>query len=161
MGRKKQDRQTLRQVSEHLFYEHWMLQSLALKIHAGEIRNRVVQNALLESFVLHTRVLIEFLYAETAWHDTVLAIDFFAQPDDWFALRLPISTTLKSAKARVGKDAAHLTYTRLETTQQTRRWPIREIAKDIQVVMKVFEDNAPPASLSWHWHGGFEDDDED
>jgi hypothetical protein len=104
-------------------------------------------------------VRIEFLYSATAWHDTVVAADFFSQPSDWLAVCPPMSETLAAARARVGKDAAHLTYTRLKQTPETRPWPIEAIVHDVRAAMAAFRVNVPPGHLSWHWEEGIEDDD--
>ena len=149
--RPKRDAELLRAVSEHLHYEYWMLRSLAEWIVAGGVGDRVVRNAVLESFVIHTRVLIEFFYSDAAWHDTVVAADFFAQPADWQAVRPPLCETLEEARRRVGKDAVHLTYTRLEQTPDTKRWPVAEISDEISRVMTVFQRCVPADALSWMW----------
>jgi hypothetical protein len=149
--RPKRDAETLRAVSEHLQYEYWMFYSLAARIAAGGEGDRVVRNAMLESFVIHTRVLIEFLYSDTAWHDTAVAADFFAEPADWLAVRPTMSETLEDARRRVGKDAVHLTYTRLAQTPVTKRWPVAEIADEIGRAMTAFRHNVPAGTLSWIW----------
>jgi hypothetical protein len=40
-------------------------------------------NLTLESFVIHARALLQFLYAETPRPDDVIAEDFFEDPSAW------------------------------------------------------------------------------
>ena len=76
MPREKRTDQDLQEVSDHLYYEIWMLTSLAHGIKSGIAGEGPIANALLEAFVTHVRVLIDFLYNESPQPDDVIAEDF-------------------------------------------------------------------------------------
>src|SRR5258708_36815418 len=92
---------------EHVSYEIQMFVFMAQKMRRGGLET-AENNAALETFLLHARCLLDFLYPpETPRKDDVLADDFF---DDPSTLRralppsLPMSTYLK---ARTGNEVAH------------------------------------------------------
>jgi hypothetical protein len=70
----------LRAVSNHLFYEIAMLRGSVLGLTSGLIGQGIIGNALLESFTIHARALLDFLYPENPWPDDVIAEDFFPSP---------------------------------------------------------------------------------
>jgi len=110
MARKKRSEQELRAASDHLFYEIWMFQSLARDMASRSFTENVVNNALLESFTIHTRILLDFLFAAKPQLDDVIAEDFFEDPATWHNVRPPKSEILETVHKRVGKEIAHLTY---------------------------------------------------
>jgi len=97
-----------------------------------------LKNALLESFVIHARVLIDFFYALNPQKDDVIAEDFLSSPDVWRNERPKLSERLSEAKERANKHLAHLTYQRVDVALNNREWPFVEISKDMRSVMKRF-----------------------
>jgi len=75
MSRKVRTEAELKEVSEHLHYEVCMLTSLARGIASGIAGQGPILNALLESFVVHVRVLMDFLYNKSPKPDDVIAQD--------------------------------------------------------------------------------------
>ena len=70
----------LQKASEHLHYEAWMLVSTAQALAGAQQGLDAAQirvNALLESFVIHARVLMDFMYDDKPWNDDVAAMSFF------------------------------------------------------------------------------------
>src|SRR5881396_2439827 len=97
----------LRKASKHLYYELMMLTGLA---HAQGIRTfeSVIQNAVIESFTIHARVLLHFLFSGKASQpDDVLAEDFFPEPKRWLEVRGDMPAPLQEVSRRVGKEIAH------------------------------------------------------
>lgn len=115
MPRKKRSDDELKQASEHLYYEYWMFVTLANVQSSGAFGQSAINKALLESFTIHTRAILDFLYRdESREEDDVLAIDFFNTPDGWKSTRPEKSSTHKSVHKKVGKEVAHLAYARQE-----------------------------------------------
>jgi len=100
----------------------------------------VIHNALVESFLIHARILIEFLYKNKPYKDTVRASQYFTSDSPWKSIRPQKTDLLKETEEDAHKYLAHLTYTRL---QRKRKWPCIKIANDIQAVLKVFRENLP------------------
>jgi hypothetical protein len=94
-------------------------------------------NAAVESFALHVRCLDDFLYAEPR-DDDVSAGDWFV-PGEWATIRsadrLP---ELQTARRRVNKDFAHLTYSR--TAHGSPLWPHEEVVERFRADLFRFVD---------------------
>jgi hypothetical protein len=153
MNRKARTREELIEAANHLHYEIWMFKSLARALGTGAFRNSVINNALLESFTVHARILLDFLFADKPKEDDVIAEDFFKDPDEWRIARRSKSETLQKVHKRVGKEVAHLTYARQKVTSQTKPWPFMEIAKDTSEVFSLFLSIVPRNLLGPRWNG--------
>ena len=141
MTRQQRTPEVLRATSEHLFYEFWMFNSLAQAMASGLFGQGVLNNAALESFTLHARAMLDFLYAEKPQADDVIAEDYFDKPSQWLTVRPEKTETLKVIHKRVGKEVAHLTYARLEVTAEAKQWPFIKIASEINSVFDAFLNN--------------------
>lgn len=128
----------LRESSRHLFYEFTMLigsSSQALILASSLQPGNVIGNALVESFALHTRNLIEFLYAGIPNEDDVITEDFI---QNWDSVGPKITENLASVKKRVHKEVAHLTYTRIGISLVDKIWQTQDIITEIEEVFKEF-----------------------
>jgi len=141
MTRQQRTPEILCDTSEHLFYEFWMFNSLAKAMASGVFGQGAPNNAALESFTLHARALLDFLYAEKPQAGDVIAEDYFDEPSQWLTVRPEKTETLKVIHKRVGKEVAHLTYARLEVTAEAKQWPFIQIAKEINTVFDAFLNN--------------------
>ena len=106
----------------------------------------VLHNALIESFALHARVLLDFFYgsAKSRNQDDVLAEHFFHDAEIWHAKRPHLSDDdRKLIKRRVGKEIAHLTYARQMVDPEDKPWPITDIVDVIDAAANKFFDLAP------------------
>jgi hypothetical protein len=137
---------------EHLYYEVWMLaglteqfQSIVAAIDGAgpdgepDIPDLVTRNAQVESFAIHARVLIDFLYSGPQRPDDAVAADFFDKEEDWRTLRPAKTKELERVPRRVGKGVAHLTYERLEVIEED--WHAA-IWSDLAAVVRIFAKNA-------------------
>lgn len=124
MSRKIQTQRVLKEASNHLFYELQMLEGCYSGIKFGIAGQSILNNALIESFVMHARVLFHFYYPDKPWTDDIIAEDFFQKPAEWISVRPPESEISKKARNRVGKEAAHLTYARLWLTSEEKDWAL-------------------------------------
>jgi len=106
--------------SEHVRYEMQHLInatdaiSRQLPIHNG-LRYTVV-----ESFAVHLRNLITFLYPYTKRDTDVSATDFFTSSEIWDSLHPKLSDILERAKTRTDKEVGHLTTARQFGTPETK-----------------------------------------
>jgi hypothetical protein len=146
----------LRQASDHLYYEIWMLMSLARIMLTGEYEKAPISNALLESFTIHTRALLDFFYSVNPWEDDVIAEDFFRDPIEWLDLRPEMTNELMKVNRRVGKEVAHLTYARQNITPEEKQWYFMQIANDMSIVILEFLKHLPRDLLGPRWNAGIQ-----
>ena len=145
------DSELLAYSQEHLRYELWMFLRL------GEFlpdlpdpqnpREKVIANALIESFVVHLRNLIGFLYPDKVASLDVIAEDYFSDSELWELIRPQISRTLHEARDRAHREIAHLTTARISGTPPRKAWPIAALVAEMRVLMKLFADHASPRRL--------------
>jgi len=128
-----------------------MLTTLARGLSAGIAGQGVINNALVESFVIHARALLYFLYAESPHPDDVIAEDFLPAPDEWAKIRSPKTELPKTTHKSVGKEAAHLTYARLHVTPETKGWAFLQIEEDIGTALSRFLEVVPKSLLGPRW----------
>jgi hypothetical protein len=151
--------QELQKASDALKYEIDMFRSLAEYFISGKVAKDIVARALLESFLIHVRVLTDFFYPEHHYkkvdrkkHDDIMAKNFFELPDKWSKIRPPKSDNLNEAETRANKLLAHLTYTRLTTTQEESRWKPEKITDELGKVVDIFLQNVPREFLGSKWN---------
>jgi hypothetical protein len=114
-GRRKPTDRELLAFSTHLLYEIEMsgatMQGLAAidPLEASNFRT-TLRNALMESWALHVRNLLSFLYDTRAGKGDVIAADFI--PVGWAAARGPKPEVLKLAHAKASKEMAHMSFVR-------------------------------------------------
>jgi hypothetical protein len=105
------------------------------------------QNAMVESFMAHSRNLIEFLYSDLPRPTDVVASDFFLA-GTWKQLRPPLSTALSDARKRADKELAHLTTSRIFGNPPDKQWNVTALAAELKPVLRIFVDNANSSALS-------------
>ena len=152
MNRKQRTEQELQKASDHLFYEIWMFTSLARGMASGVFNEGIINNALLESFTVHARVILDFLFAENPRPDDVIAEDYFSSPDEWLKIKANKSEKLNNIHVRVGKEVAHLTYFRQTVTSEAKAWNFIEIANEINSVFSKFIKLVPKNLLGASWN---------
>ena len=156
MNRKQRTEEELQKASEHLFYEIWMFTSLARGMASGVFNEGIINNALLESFTVHARVLLDFLFAENPRPDDVIAEDYFSSPDEWLKRKANKSENLQNIHVRVGKEVAHLTYFRQTVAPEAKAWNFIEIANEINSAFNDFLRLVPKNLLGVSWHKSIE-----
>jgi len=128
-----------------------MLYSVANGLTSGITGQGPLSNALIESFVIHVRALIDFLYPNGPKKDAVIAADFFNIQEDWVKLRPDESEILKKARKRAHKEVAHLSYDRQKVSIEEKGWNFLEISHEIQEVMNIFLKNIDKNILGFRW----------
>lgn len=149
----KHTKKELTGVSDHLFYEFSMFITTAEEMGSGKYpQGTTVNNALIEAFVIHARNLLYFLYGEKKEPDDAVASDFFSDQKAWIKIRPKTPDNLKNVGKRVGKEVAHLTYSRLGVTPDTKPWHFVDITKDMMKVFDKFLENVPRELLHDSWN---------
>ncbi len=104
----------------HVRYEIEMCARAAHLLLAFTPERNSLTNALLESYALHLRNLIEFIYWTPKPPDDVNAVHYVRDKDAWLAARGEASDFLKGVKLRADKQIAHLTKKRSNGTRSQR-----------------------------------------
>lgn len=100
--------------------------------------DRFFLNLLLESLAIHTRVLVDFFYAEKKYQDDIIAQDFL-EDVDWEKERPEINDILSTSKNRTDKQLAHLTTDRIRLIEEGKNgWNYQKIEKDIDLIFEKF-----------------------
>jgi len=148
----------MQRASDALKYEIDMFRSLAAYFASGTVTTSVVACALVESFLIHVRVLTDFLYPERNYkkrsrkkHDDIMAKNFFDPCDKWETIRPPKSSILEEASTRANKLLAHLTYTRSESSLDQQSRVPQQIAEELEAVLSIFVENVPKEFLGSRW----------
>ncbi len=131
--------QKAREIATYIWYEWDMLkQTAAHSPYRGG--DRIVGNAILESFLMHARVLKDFLYGERkATHaDDVLATHFFDDPAEWTTTRPPLGPYLTQHERRLQKMVAHFSYERPQWRGPAKNWKITNVRSEIHTAWEAF-----------------------
>ena len=147
MARILRTKDILTAASKHLHYELWMLQSSASTQPQGS-PSHVVNNALLETIALHSRVILDFLYDDNPRTDDVNAIDYIS---NWREIRPDKPKDLDEIDRRVGKEVAHLTYARLDVDPALKGWDVQKLASTVSELMGFFIARCRKDLLSSEW----------
>lgn len=126
---------------EHLLYELQMFvlagRELARPYLAGPLRSAVI-----ESFVIHLRNLIDFFFTAPTHDDDVAAIHFCPQWNE------AIPNILKLARDRANKELSHLTLQRKTGLHPDKPWDVAALFQSVHQVAKKFVSKASRAKLS-------------
>jgi len=149
-GKKKRQRRNheeLRTTSEHLEYEFQMLVDTARAIDSERFdRKGMLHRALVESHLIHTRNMLDFLYPDPckARTNDVIADDYFDDPDEWEQVR-PRIQDLGQLQSRISKLLAHLTYYRQKLD---RNWYSQPVTDQIVAAFEKFLHAASETTLN-------------
>jgi len=142
--------QVLAQAAKHVDYEIEMLKAMTSCLSTREGSPSLIvwrRNAYLESFVLHVRNLIDFLYPpKNPKPDDMHADAFVKEPATWHIVRPAKTPLLIDAETRMNKLAAHLTYARVELP---KNWRCVDIYSDLCNVLQCFYDQLAPHRQGW------------
>ena len=136
------DQQLLDYSYEHLMHEITMFWETADLLPKGR-KGSTEYVALLESFALHLRNLIEFLTFGPK-DEYVRAHQFFEDPDDWRPDRPPELTTLHG---RASNEVAHLTTRRVSGSPPEKDWHTDQILQQIEPILSKFATEASRKKL--------------
>jgi hypothetical protein len=137
--------------AEHLWYEVWMFFQTGIVLPNGVTSPKVdfVENAILESFAIHLRNLLDFFYPDRSkpHDDDVIAAYYFD------ARKLPSdfpqkSKLLNASKVRAHKQVSHLTTKRFTGNHPEKRWSTVPLMSEIAEVLVAFVGTASPDRLA-------------
>lgn len=150
--RRGKNNDELKTASDHLHYEIQMLRGTMALLASGAIGTSVLSNALIESFTIHARALMDFLYTKQSKESDVLADDFFNDASTtWMAVRPDEPSAFSAARGRVNKEIAHITYDRQLVIPELKGWDFITLGNAILEVVKVFLRNVPRHLLGSRW----------
>lgn len=139
----------LRGASKHLHYEVAMFFILARALASGVFGEGILHNAVLESFIIHARILLDFLFLKARpQDDDVVAEDYLSE---WTEIRGEMPPILTDLRFRVGKRAAHLTYSRLAVGSEEKPWEFLKIVGTLEGVLDRFITKVSKEKLAEEW----------
>jgi len=92
------------------------------------------RNILLETFLLHARVLRDF-FVQNPKGDDVSASHFYDDPNIWISITSNHCTYLQNNRTRLNKYLAHLTYDRIN---EDKNWQTDIIFKEVCTAWELF-----------------------
>jgi hypothetical protein len=139
----------LHALSHHLLYEIEMLHDsysylATIFTMPSQERPRRLINALLESWALHVRNLLSFLYDDRPSKGAAIAGDFV---DDWVAIRGAKPDVLRVAHLKASKEMAHILWHRIQLDDDQKLWHTEPIVLELGAALRSFLKAAPDSSL--------------
>lgn len=147
----KRSEEELKLISEHLWYEVQMLVGLSRYMSSGGSDNNLINNAVLEAYTIHARLILDFLTPKKPKPDDVLAIDFLEDVQEWIKMQNEMYQQIKTIRNRVAKEVAHLTYKRIYVTADEKSWKFEEITDEIMRMFNLFIARVPKNYLCEEW----------
>jgi hypothetical protein len=138
------DEYLLKYSQEHLFYEFDMLLQTSILIWFTKREPGVVGNVLLESFTIHLRNVIAFLYDKKPRESDVAASDFCV--DRWVPAASSGSEVV--ARKRADKEIVHLTSGRLWPDDPEKPWNTADALLSLGPGLEAFDRKAVDARLA-------------
>jgi hypothetical protein len=138
------NQQLLDYSEEHLLYELQLFRWIAENLPRDD---GFPLSALLESFAIHLRNLVDFFYTQpvNARNDDLVAADFFDPPSAWNPGGIPKS--LADARERANKEVSHITYRRKSGSDPTKPWPVSDLFDEVYAVSTEFAAAASSTKL--------------
>lgn len=129
---------------EHLAYEMQQLRFAVERLAALGEQEGPERNMAIESFALHTRCLLEFLWykRDEKEPDSLRALHFC---EDWRIDGMPHA--LAGVPKRINKEIVHLTYGRQRVVEEAKGWDFEAIFKAVAKRLREFTDEALPDRL--------------
>jgi hypothetical protein len=121
----------LQNIRKDLDYEIAMFRTASRVLHFKLLGSEgFFHNAILESFLLHTRNLIDFFFGKDV-DDDVVATHFLDHPKEI------MKPDVLDISRKINKKLAHLTWTRIK--EEKTEWQITEIATAMNTIIDQFE----------------------
>ena len=128
-------------LNDHFVYE---IEMLMFPSKIG-ILPPLLNNAMLESFLIHARCLFEFFYDEEnpKYTADARATHFV---NNWKELR-PKTVNIEMIKKRTGRELAHLTYDRKSDNDTAKQWNVLQIYTQLISIINLFLKKIPEKFL--------------
>jgi hypothetical protein len=135
---------------EHLYYEIWMFYGVAELLkpeHKPKYMDDVMSCSLLESFVLHGSIILDFFYKPAVMLGDARAFHYMKNVKKW-KTRLPqFDSYIRKFNQRRNKELVHLTYKRMNVKPEDKLWDAGRILRHIKQLVGLFLEHADPALL--------------
>lgn len=135
------DRRLRRFSEEHLLYEIGMLWETAARL-GSPPADAVTRNALIESFGIHLRLVVDFLYEPARRPDDVCAEDYVADGAKSHRARRRLPRVLRTATRHTDKQVAHLTFKRYRGSAPQKRWTPLRLLDLVRPALRAFREHA-------------------
>jgi hypothetical protein len=140
---------------EHLRYEVDMLVSSAvilgfLSTKAAEgLIPWTIHNGLLNTFAIHARNLIGFLYSRSRNCDrpTDIVVEDYVSPSALASVLPPIPSLLDQTLVKAAKQVAHLTKDRIDFEKAGKEWMFMQLTQEILRVLGLVAPQIPDARM--------------
>jgi hypothetical protein len=137
---------------EHVLYEISMLVEcghlLARSFQSESVDlARVLRNVVVESFAIHLRNLVDFLYPGKYVHNTDVLADHFFPHEKRPAAFPSLPPELQTARQRAHKQVSHLTTGRLKEGDPGKGWATSSLVSETLSVLVEFVEQASPHKL--------------
>ncbi len=155
------DSQLKAYADEHLRYEFDMLAASTGILGAlppqlpEDVVSFALRNGLLNTFAIHSRNLIDFLYSRSKGKDkpTDIVIEDYADDATVATHLLPITPLLDSAIVKANKQAAHLTKERIDFEHEGKEWQFIAIADQVVKALASVASHIPDTRISAEFKG--------
>ena len=111
------------------------------------VEDSCIYNALLESFVLHASVILDFFYKPPVKPDDARAVHYVRDADAFQKALPSFEQKFGGFTRKRNKEVVHLSYRRLYVRPEEKRWGAEKITKDIRRIVDIFLDHADPKKL--------------
>ncbi len=112
----------------------------------AETKDQNLDNAIIESRLLHARTLIDFFEKSTRYEDDILATDYSFPPTR-------IVSIGQDDRDRLHKDLAHLTYSRTRRTDADKAWLHHRVVGPVLERCRSFIEHVLASRSTFSEHG--------
>jgi hypothetical protein len=156
--RKLLDDELKRFAEEHVIYEANMLRGLGTKLFNRHHKDDpLVENACPESFTIHCRLILDFLYVDEPRVPTDAAAGDYFEDDRWQKARPAVSERLDTINSRVGKEIVHLSYKRLDIPEDEKGWVVVSLGLELAGTLALWASLVPEHLQPEDWIDRFFD----
>jgi hypothetical protein len=131
---------------EHLYYELTMFFGVTKRLGDG-VNDQYIYSALLESFVIHASLILDFFYKPPQKDDDASVMHFIKDIPKWKKLRPSYDKYFRKFHRRRSREVVHLSYKRLDIDASEKLWNAEKIVPSIRELVRVFLQVADPDLL--------------
>jgi hypothetical protein len=129
MPRPLRSEEELQKAARFLGYEVQQLCLSAVAFLNQTFFGHPINNATLESFLVHYRNVRDFLYPNGPRDDDIIGVDFLPDPSQWPFTLGDWKEVADLEKERLDRALAHLSYSRIVYEEENKKgWPVKEMA---------------------------------
>lgn len=134
--------------AEHLYYEIEMLYSVVDRLSSKNAPDdSTIINALLEAYVIHTQVILDFFYQPQMKADDAKAIHYIDDIPRWKKDIPAYDRYFRKFNRRRSREVVHLSYHRLDIQPEDKTWYLVRTTEHIKHLINTFLDHANPEKL--------------